>query len=154
MLHRRRIVFYGKLSKIRHLVPIWMRNQIIWRRIWCPIRIRVKNPAPCTNLKEELNHKFYPKLISHDLCYLIGPISVSILPVYWLNLYHLLICFHVSLWHMIPNKRHICHCLWSTDLLNKIHRLSCRCLILKASLHVTLLNSCNLMILLYCMLKS
>ena len=68
--------------------------------------------------------------------------------MHWLNFWHLLICFHVSLGYTIFSKNHISHGLGATDLLSEIHRLNCRCVILKDDLHMTLLDSCNLMILL------
>ena len=71
--------------------------------------------------------------------------------MYWLNFWHLLIRFHMSLGYMISSKHHISHSLRTTDLLSKIHRLTCRCLILKTDLHMTLLDSCSLMIMLCCM---
>jgi hypothetical protein len=54
----------------------------------------------------------------------------------------------MSLGYTISSKHHIGHGLRATDLLSKIHWLNRRCLILKADLHMTLLDSCNLMILL------
>jgi len=107
----------------------------ICRRIRCPIRVSV-------------DFGFNPKLVSHHLSYLIGPISIGILPMNWLWIWHLLISFHVSLWCTISREHWISHCLLTTNLLTKIHRLVDQPLILKSRLHWSLLKSHSLMILL------
>ena len=88
VLHGRRVILSTKLSKIRYLVPMWKRDQIIRGRIRCPIRVSV-------------NFGFYPELVSHHFSNLIGPISIGILPMRWLRIRYLLVSFHVSVWRTI-----------------------------------------------------
>ena len=121
----------------------------------------------CTNLEVESNHmqgircpirisvdlRFYPKLISHNFCYLIGRIGIGILPMCGMMFWHLLIRFHMSLLYTVSKKHNIGHGLLATNLLSKIHRLIGWSLILKTDLHLSLLESHSLMILLCRMWK-
>jgi len=91
---------------------------------------------------------FYPKLVSYNFSYLIGTISIGILPMNWLWIWHLLISFYMSLWCTIFREHWISHCLLTTHLLTKIHRLFDQPLILKSRLHRSLLKSHSQMILL------
>jgi len=123
-----------KLGEIWHLVPIRKWNHVIRRRIRCPIRVSV-------------DFGFYPKLVSHHLNYLIGPISIGILPMGWLWIWHLLISFHVSLWCAIYMEHWISHRLLTTNLVSKIRWLVDQPLILKSGLHRSLLKRHSLIIL-------
>ena len=135
MFHCRRIILPRELSKIQHLVLIWKWNQIICRRIRCPIRISI-------------DLGLYPKLISHYFSYLIGPIGIGILPMWGLRFRHLLISFHMPLRRTISMEHSVGHSLLATNLLSNVHWLISRSLILKTNLHLSLLESCSLMILL------
>ena len=116
-----------------NLVPIWKWNQIICWRIRRLIRVSV-------------DFGFYPKLVSHYFSNLIGPISIGILPMGWLWIWHLLMCFHVSLRCTIYMEHGVGHL--TTSLLTKIHRLVNQSLILKTRLNLSLLEPYSLMILL------
>ena len=96
---------------------------------------------------------FYCKLIPHNFCYLIGLMGIGILPMCGLRFWHLLISFHVSLRCTFSRKHNIGQSLLATNLLSKIHRLIGWSLILKTNLHLSLLESCSLMILLCHMWK-
>ena len=133
MLHSRCIILSRKLSEVWYLVPIWKWNQVICRRIWCPIRVSI-------------DFGFYPELVSHYFNYLIGPVGIGILPMRWLRIWHLLICFHVSLGCTICMEHGVDHL--TTNLLTEVHRLVGEPLILKPRLDLSLLKPCSLMILL------
>ena len=135
MFHSWRIILSREFSEIWYLVPISKWNQIICKRIRCPIRISV-------------DLQFYSKLIPHNLCFLIGPIGIGILPMCGLKFWHLLRSFHVSLRCTFSRKHNISHSMLATNLLSEIHQLIGRSLILKTDLHLSLLESRSLMILL------
>ena len=127
------MILSRKFSEIWYLIHIWKWNQIVCRRIRCPIRVGV-------------DFGFYPKLVSYYFSNLIGPISIDILPMGWLWIWHLLIHFHVSLRHTICME-HGVDCL-TTKLLSKIHRLVRQPLILEPGVDLALLKPYSLMILL------
>ena len=129
-----RVILSKEFGEIRHLVPIWERNQIIRRRIWRPIGVSI-------------DLRFYSELVCDDLRYLIDPIGIDILPMCGLRVWHLLISFHVPLRCTISREHSISHHLLATHLLSNIHWLVDQPLILKSRLHWSLLKSHSLMIL-------
>jgi len=89
---------------------------------------------------------FYPKLIPHYFSYLIGPISIGILPMRRLWIWRLLINLDMSLRRTIWMEHGVDSL--TTKLLTKIHWLVDHPLILEPRLDLALLKPYSLMILL------
>ena len=111
--------------------------------------------------KSKVDFGFYPKFVPHHFSDLIGPISISILPMRRLRIGRLLVGFHVSMRRTICMEHRVNHLapnLWTTkllpanllsaDVVPKIHWLVGNPLILKPRIDLALLEPCSLMTLL------